>query len=109
MKVREYLTPNGRSPFRQWLAKLDSSVRARIQARVLRFEMGTLGDHKSVGAGVWEARIDFGAGYRIYFSKERGSTILILLGGDKNSQRRDIREAKRLRRDFLWGTDSGAA
>ena len=57
LAVREYETTDGEIPFRQWLATLDQPVRARIQARVLRFEAGNLGDHKSVGAGVLEARI----------------------------------------------------
>ena len=63
--IREYLTPSGRNPFRDWLDKLDVTVRARIQARMLRFDLGNLGDHKMVGRGVWEARLAFGPGYRI--------------------------------------------
>jgi putative component of toxin-antitoxin plasmid stabilization module len=51
--VREYLTADGRNPFRDWLGTLDVAVRARMQARVLRFELGNLGDHMSVGAGAW--------------------------------------------------------
>jgi putative addiction module killer protein len=94
LTIREYLKPDGRNPFRDWLAKLDVSVRARIQARVLRFEMGNLGDHKSVGGGVWEARLTFGPGYRIYFGKDGPSIILLLLGGDKASQIKDIRQAQ---------------
>jgi putative addiction module killer protein len=69
-------------------------VRARVQARVLRFELGNLGDHKSVGSGVWEARLAFGPGYRIYFGKDGESVILLLLGGAKSTQRRDIRHAQ---------------
>jgi putative addiction module killer protein len=65
LTVREYLTADGTSPFRQWLNSLTKAVGARIQARVLRFEFGNLGDHKSVGEGVWEARVMFGPGYRI--------------------------------------------
>lgn len=60
LTVREYLTADGESPFRQWLKSLTKTVGARIQARVLRFELGNLGDHKSVGEGVWEARVMFG-------------------------------------------------
>ena len=70
LTVREYLTAQGKSPFRTWLKSLDVGVQARIQARVLRFENGNLGDHKAVGGGVWEARLDFGPGYRLYFGKE---------------------------------------
>ena len=81
--VREFLTVDGESPFREWLDSLTVSIWARIQARVLRFEIGNLGDHKSVGEGVWEARVMFGPGYRIYFGKDGGSIIVLLLGGDK--------------------------
>ena len=65
MDVREYLTADGKNPYREWLGTLDVTPRARIQARVLRFSTGNLGDHKSVGGGVWEARVMFGPGYRI--------------------------------------------
>ena len=62
----------------------------------LRFEMGNLGDHKLIGKGVWEARLPFGPGYRVYFAKEGSSIILLLLGGDKASQGKDIRRAQQL-------------
>jgi putative component of toxin-antitoxin plasmid stabilization module len=58
--VREYLTADGRNPHREWLDTLDVAPRARIQARVLRFSAGNLGDHKTVGRGVWEVRVMFG-------------------------------------------------
>ena len=83
--------------------------RARIQARILRFEMGNLGDHKSVGKGVWEARVMFGPGYRIYFGKEGLSVILLLLGGDKSSQARDIRKARQLWKEYEEVTQHGKA
>jgi len=78
LSVREYLTRDGRNPFREWLGALDVAVRARVQARMLRSEMGNLGDHKSVGGGIWEARLAFGPGYRIYFGKD-GDLIIVLL------------------------------
>jgi putative addiction module killer protein len=93
--VREYLDEDGRSPFRDWLAGLDVPARARIQARVLRFETGNLGDNKSLGDGVWEARLVFGPGYRLYFAKVGQRVVLLLLGGDKSSQTKDIERAKR--------------
>ena len=95
LTIREYLSPDGRSPFRDWLSDLDVPTRARVQARVLRFETGNLGDHKSVGDGVWEARLDFGPGYRLYFGRIGQTVVLLLLGGDKGSQTRDIARAKR--------------
>jgi putative addiction module killer protein len=93
-KVREFLSETGQSPFRHWLDQLDPAVRARVQARVLRFEAGNLGDHKSVGRGVWEARLPFGPGYRLYFRKDGPSLILLLLGGSKSTQRADIARAQ---------------
>jgi putative addiction module killer protein len=94
LTVREYIDERGRSPFRDWLNDLDRATKERIQARILRFETGNLGDHKEVGGGVWEARIDHGPGYRVYFGKQGRDLILLLLGGDKSSQRNDIRRAK---------------
>ena len=101
LTIREYLTDQGVSPFRAWLNDLDVAVRARIQARVLRFESGNLGDHRAVGLGVWEARCAFGPGYRIYFAKPGSTITLLLLGGDKSSQRSDIRTAQRYWTDYL--------
>ncbi|HKY38692.1 MAG TPA: type II toxin-antitoxin system RelE/ParE family toxin [Polyangiaceae bacterium] len=92
--VREYVEDNGRIPFRDWLTELDKATRARVQARILRFEMGNLGDHKDVGAGVLEARLDFGPGYRVYFGLKGRELVLLLLGGDKGSQKRDIKRAQ---------------
>ena len=100
LAIREYLTPQGNNPFREWLKALDMGVQARIQARVLRFESGNLGDHKNVGGGIWEARLDFGPGYRLYFGKDGAAVILLLAGGDKASQSKDIAAAKHYWKDF---------
>ena len=93
--------------FGEWLQGLDISAKARIQARILRFEIGYLGDHRSVGGGLREARVMFGPGYRIYFGKEGLSIILLLLGGDKSSQAGDIRKARRLWKEYLEVTQHG--
>ena len=103
VNVREYETADGKIPFREWLATLDRAIRARIQARVLRFEAGNLGDHRSVGAGVREARVMFGPGYRIYFGRDGTSLVLLLAGGTKASQTRDIRRTQDYWRDYLEG------
>jgi putative addiction module killer protein len=100
LTVREYLTSEGVSLYRRWLATLDLSIRARVEARVFRFESGNLGDHKSVGGGVWEARLNFGAGYRLYFGRPGRNTIVLIVGGEKQSQVADIERAKRVWADF---------
>lgn len=107
LAVREYVADDGAIPFRQWLAGLDVATRARIQARVTRFETGNLGDHKSVGAGVWEARVMFGPGYRLYFGREGRNLILLLLGGDKSSQAADIGNAHAFWKAYQEATRRG--
>lgn len=99
--VREYETADGRVPFRDWLATLDRATRARVQARVFRFETGNLGDHKGVGGGVQEARLIFGPGYRIYFGQDGATLVLLLVGGSKGTQTKDIRRARQYWRGYL--------
>lgn len=101
LTIREFVTADGRNPFRDWLETLDLRIKARIQARVLRFEMGNLGDHKSDGGGVWEARLMFGPGYRIYLGRDGFSIIVLLAGGSKSSQSQDITRAKGFWREYL--------
>ncbi len=100
-QILEYLTSGGKSPYREWLDGLDLSVKVRIQARILRFETGNLGDYKAVGEGVHESRLDFGPGYRIYFGIDGGCLIVLLCGGSKGSQKRDVRQAHGFWSDYL--------
>ncbi len=85
------------SEFKEWLLSLrDAKAKARIAARIARAENGNLGDSKPVGEGVSEMRIDYGPGYRVYY-RQRGNVLVILLcGGDKSTQRSDIRRAHEL-------------
>ena len=101
LEIREFLTLDGKNPFREWLRTLDVGPRARIQARVLRFSTGNLGDNKHVGASVWEARVMTGPGYRIYFGKDGQRILLLLIGGDKSSQSRDVSRAQAYWREYL--------
>lgn len=87
--------------FQRWLADLDDlHARARINVRIRRAELGNLGDVRSVGRGVSEMRIDHGPGYRVYFTRRAESLILLLCGGDKRSQARDIRRAQQMVADL---------
>ena len=90
-----YQTLNGDEPFAEWFTNMrDKRTQKRIAARLLRIEEGSFGDHTSVGNGVWELRLFFGAGYRIYYAEEGERIVLLLCGGDKSSQPRDIERAK---------------
>ena len=94
-ELREYLTETGRNPFREWLHSLrDLQARARIRVRLNRVRLGNLGDYKPVGDGVMELRLDFGPGYRIYFGQAGEVLVILLCGGDKRTQTRDIMTAK---------------
>ena len=99
-RLREYLGENGKNPFREWLECLTPTVAARIQARIFRLEQGNLGDFKAVGHGVCELRLAFGPGYRVYFGFDGKEVIILLAGGDKASQRRDIITARRYWLDY---------
>ena len=87
--------------FSKWLLRLqDRAARARIEVRIRRLGLGLAGDMKPIGEGLSELRIDYGPGYRVYFC-QRGSLIVILLvGGDKRTQDRDIRAAQKLAQDL---------
>jgi len=81
--------------FNQWLAGLrDSNAKARIQIRLRRLSLGNPGDVKPVGDGISELRIDYGPGYRVYYMKRGPIVIVLLCGGDKSTQARDIAQAK---------------
>jgi putative addiction module killer protein len=83
--------------YRNWFDKLkDRNARVRINIRLRRLSLGNLGDVKSVGEGVSELRIDYGPGYRIYFTRKGSLLIILLAGGDKASQTADIEKAKKL-------------
>jgi putative addiction module killer protein len=83
--------------FEIWLLKLrDIIVKGKILARLKRAELGNLGDYKPVGDGVFEMRIDYGPGYRVYFLISNRIVVILLTGGDKSSQVKDIKKAKKI-------------
>jgi len=99
--IREYLAPDGKCPFRNWLRSLkDVKARARIRARINRIRLGNFGDCKSVGSGVSEFRIDHGPGYRVYFGRVGEKIVLLLCGGTKRNQEKDINLAKEYWYDY---------
>jgi len=87
--------------FSQWFDSLrDRQARARINVRIRRLSLGNFGDAKPVGEGVSELRIDFGPGYRVYFVRRGRALVILLVGGDKDTQDRDIRKAQKLAREM---------
>ncbi len=102
IEILEYLTTDGRNPFRDWLETLkDREARARIRVRINRVRLGNLGDCKSVGGGVSELRIPHGPGYRVYFGRQGGTVVVLLCAGDKRTQVRDIEVAHAYWGDYL--------
>ena len=98
MEVRYYRTEAGQRPFEEWRTNQDGIVRAKIAVALKKIENGNLSSAKSVGGGVLEFRIDFGPGYRLYFGRDGDVLVIMLGGGDKRRQQRDINEAIK-----LWG------
>jgi putative addiction module killer protein len=95
VQVSIYQTESGKVPFEKWLRRLDGVTKSRILGRIRRLSTGGMGDWKSVGGGVFEMRLDFGPGYRLYFGMtDEGKLVVILCGGDKSSQDTDIKNAQ---------------
>lgn len=96
-----YSTPDGSVPVIDWLQTLGSRKAAgRIADRLDRIATGSLGDVRTVGDGVWELRCHFGPGYRVYYSRVGDAVVLLLCGGNKSTQKRDITTAKRYLADY---------
>ena len=87
--------------FAEWFANLrDRTAKARVSIRIRRLSLGNPGDVKSVGEGVSELRVDYGPGYRVYFVQKADVLVVLLVGGDKATQDRDIRQAQALAHDL---------
>lgn len=100
IELQHYRMRNGRDPFGEWLAGLrDINTRAKVEVRLGRLERGLFGDCEPIGDGLSELRIDWGPGYRVYFGREGKTLILLLCGGDKGKQAKDIRDAKNYWKD----------
>jgi putative addiction module killer protein len=100
IELRYYLAFDGKSPFETWFAELDAAAAAKVAVALARLEQGNLSNAKGVGEGVLEFRIDWGPGYRVYFGRDGDTLVILLTGGTKKRQQRDIDTAKALWVDY---------
>jgi putative addiction module killer protein len=100
LELRYYLTAGGESPFESWFSDLDPAAAAKVSAALVRLGQGAASNVKSVGEGVLERRIDWGPGYRVYFGRDGETLVILLTGGTKQRQERDIERAKELWTDY---------
>lgn len=94
LELRYYLTSDGESPFEEWFAGLDAQAAAKVVVALARLEQGNLSNVKAVGEGVLEVRIHWGPGYRVYFGRDGDTLVILLTGGAKPRQQKDIERAK---------------
>jgi putative addiction module killer protein len=93
VEVREYLDRSGCSPFATWSERLNAEAAAKVAVALARIQQGNFSSAKAAGAGLFEYRIDFGPGYRIYFGKDGDRLVILVGGGTKKRQQRDIETA----------------
>nr|WP_316188906.1 type II toxin-antitoxin system RelE/ParE family toxin [Bradyrhizobium sp. SZCCHNS1054] len=103
MEIRYYVSANGNEPFADWFADLDAVPRAKVTRAIARLEQGNLSSVKTVGEGVLEYRIDSGPGYRVYFGRDGDKLIILLTGGTKKRQQRDIETARVYWQEYKQG------
>ena len=100
IEIRAYVDGRGRSPFGRWFNSLDPMAVTRVRTALVRMQRGNMSDVRGVGGGVLEYRMHIGPGYRIYFGRKGDVLIILLCGGTKARQRKDIENARRLWRDY---------
>ena len=100
LELRYYLTAGGQSPFASWFDDLDAAAAAKVSVALVRLGQGNTSNAKPVGEGVLEHRIDWGPGYRVYFGRDGETLVILLTGGTKQRQQRDIERAKELWADY---------
>jgi putative addiction module killer protein len=100
LELRYYCNSDDESPFEGWFGDLDAAAAAKVAAALVRVEQGNLSNVKGVGAGVLEYRIDWGPGYRVYFGRDGDVLVILLTGGTKRRQQREIETAKDLWADY---------
>jgi putative addiction module killer protein len=106
LEVRYYVADDGHSPYADWFASLDSVARAKVAAAIVRIGQGNLSNVKPVGEGVLEYRINFGPGYRVYLGRDGDVLVILLTGGTKKRQQRDIVAATEFWRRYKRGKRS---
>jgi putative addiction module killer protein len=99
-EVREYITAEGRTPFARWFNRLNVEAARKVVSARARMVLGNFSNAESVGAGVYEYKIDFGPGYRIYFGKEGNQIVILLGGGTKKRQQADIIKAQAFWKEY---------
>ncbi len=99
-KILHYLTPEGVDLYEEWLNDLDTGDADRVDAYVTRMALGNFGISRSAGEGILELKIDFGPGYRVYYIRDQDRFVVLLCGGDKSSQSKDILKAGRCAADY---------
>jgi putative addiction module killer protein len=100
IELRYYLASDGHSPFEHWFTGLDAAAAAKLSVALARLEQGNLSNAKGVGEGVLEYRIDWGPGYRVYFGRDGDVLVILLTGGTKRRQQRDIEAARGMWEDY---------
>jgi len=98
--IREYLNQAGHSPFRRWFTGLDALAAAKVATALYRLEQGNFSSVKHIGGGLFEYKINFGPGYRLYFGREGEEIIILLGGGSKKRQQADIESALACWQDY---------
>lgn len=100
MDLREYETSHGHSPFADWFEALDALAAAKVTTALTRLGLGNTSHVKGVGSGVFELKVDYGPGYRVYFGKDGAEIVILLGGGTKKKQQRDIVSAHKCWQDY---------
>ena len=100
IQIKKFQTESGVTPFDHWMNRIDVRAQVRVAQRLNRIERGNFGNHKGVGRGVMELRIDYGPGYRVYFGRDGSKIVILLGGGTKKRQHADIENAQKYWRKY---------
>ena len=104
--IQNYETPDGRPPFKNWFNSIkDKSAKVKVIQRIDRMILGNFGDCKNLGDGIYETRIHYGPGYRIYWGDLNGVIVILLCGGSKRTQKQDINKAREYWQELRNRTD----